>query len=119
MVIADLEAGVTDLCWADPKPDNAVVVVTTPDRASLEVARRALQVTADLDVGRVFVAANRVVAGESDGFSDVLQHPTAVEIPEDPVVTQAERRGRSPLDMPFDSAAVQAIGTLASQLVRR
>jgi CO dehydrogenase maturation factor len=121
VVLADLEAGVTDLCWTDPKPDDAVIVVVTPDRNSIEVARRALQVTIDLDVGRVLVVANRVAPGDDDAASlrDLLPWTTAVEIPEDPAVTEAERQGLSPLDLAPDAPAVQAVADLASQLLSR
>ena len=117
MVIADLEAGVTDLCWTEPKPDDAVVIVANADRASAEVARRALQVTKDLEVRRVLLVANRVAPDDVGALRELLPWPTAVEIPDDPDVNQAERRGLSPVDFNPESAAVRAVGALASLLL--
>jgi CO dehydrogenase maturation factor len=119
LVIADLEAGATDLCWADPKPTDTVLIVVTPDRNSVENAKRTIQVARDLEVGRVLVAANRIEhAGEAIRLGQLLDAVEMVQIPEDPAVTAAERRELSPLDLAPDSPAMLAVHDLALRLLR-
>ncbi|MDQ6838923.1 MAG: AAA family ATPase [Actinomycetota bacterium] len=119
LVIADLEAGVNDLCWARPKPTDTVLIVVTPDRNAIENAKRTIQVAHDLDVGRVLVAANRIEhAGESRRLGELLGAVEMVEIPEDPAVAAAERRELSPLDLTPGSPAMLAVHALALRLVR-
>lgn len=118
VVVADLEAGVNDLIWAYPQPDDVVVVVTEPYVKSLEVARRALQVTRDVGVRRVVVVANRVES--DDDVADVARAVRDVEVvavPDDPVVWQADREGVASLDAASDSPAVTAVAALASRLL--
>ncbi len=117
LVIADLEAGVTDLCWTDPKPTDTVVIVVTPDRSSIEIARRAIRVTRDLEVGRIIVAANRIRhPGEAAHLAELLEAPELVEIPEDPAIAAAEQRELSPLDLTPESPAMAAVHALALRL---
>jgi len=117
IVLADLEAGVTDLCWTDPKPADGVVVVATPDRSAVEVARRALQVTSDLGVTNVVVVVNRVDGSEAEWVRDLLPGAEVVEIPEDPMIAEAERRCMSPLDVADDCPAMLAVRSLGAQLL--
>ncbi len=118
VIVADLEAGVTDLCWTDPKPEDTVVIVATTDRSSLEVARRARQVTSDLGVGRVVIVANRVQGHEeADEIRQFMAGSDVVEVPEDPAVSEAERAGVSLLDRAGDCPASAAVRTLASRLL--
>ncbi len=119
IVLADLEAGVTDLCWTDPKPADGVVVVATPDRSAVEVARRALQVTSDLGVTNVVVVVNRVEGGnDAQWVRDLLPGADVVEIPEDPTIAEAERRCISPLEIADDCPAMLAVQSLSGQLLR-
>ncbi|HVM36602.1 MAG TPA: ArsA-related P-loop ATPase [Actinomycetota bacterium] len=116
IVIADLEAGNNDLIWAYPKAGDVVLVVTEPYRKSIEVARRALNVCRDLEVGRVLIVANRVAdATDGDLVRRSLPDVQVVEIPDDPVLQQADRAGKSPLDTEGDSGAIRAIRELASR----
>jgi len=118
VVLADLEAGVTDLCWTDPKPGDAVIVVATPDRSSLEVAARAIQVTRDLGVERVIVVANRVrERADAEMVRRALDGTVVVEVPEDPAVTDAERRGTTAVDLAPGCPAVSAVRVLAERLL--
>lgn len=113
IVIADLEAGVNDLIWVYPKPEDVVLIVTEPYRKSIEVARRALRIVGDLSVGRVVIVANRV---ESPGDTALVRSEFpgvhVVEVPEDPLLTEADRRGSSPMDVAPQSPGVQAVARL-------
>jgi len=118
IVLADLEAGVTDLCWTDPKPADGVVVVATPDRSAVEVARRALQVTSDLGVTNVVVVVNRVDGSDdAEWVRGLLPGAEVMEIPEDPTIAEAERRCMSPLEIADDCPAMLAVRSLGAQLL--
>jgi CO dehydrogenase maturation factor len=76
VVLTDLEAGVLDLLWVKPEPDTVVLVVTNPDRGSLDVAAHSVAVSHDLKADRVIVIANRsgratrpISGGYSPGLS--------------------------------------------------
>ncbi|MDQ6928599.1 MAG: AAA family ATPase [Actinomycetota bacterium] len=117
VVIADLEAGVIDLLWVWPKPEDTALVVTEPYIKSLEVARRALEVTRDFGVGQVFVVANRV-SGRADveRVRKYLPGYEILEVPDDPSITRAAQTGLSPIDQAGDSPAVEAVAEIAGRL---
>jgi len=118
MVVADLEAGVNDLMWAWPKPEDAALIVTEPYMKSVEVARRAMHVIKQLGVGQVIVVANRVAEpAEAEEVRAMLPDVEVIEIPEDPAVTQAARKGLSPVDTAPDCPAVEAVAALAARLM--
>ncbi|MBW3575052.1 MAG: AAA family ATPase [Actinobacteria bacterium] len=117
IVIADLEAGLNDLLWADPDPDDVVLVVAEPSAKSVEIARRATSLAADLGVKRVLGVANR-----SAGDDDVARMSEAigadvVVVPDDPAVEHADHLGRAPFDLDPTSPAMLAIAALATQLL--
>jgi len=119
LVIADLEAGVTDLCWTNPKPADTVLIVGTADRSSAEVAARSIQVARDLRVGRLLVVANRIEGvGRIGRLADLRALAEVVEIPEDPSIGSAEQLELSPLDLDAGSPAMQAVHALALRLLR-
>lgn len=117
-VVADLEAGVNDLIWAYPKPEDVVLVVTEPYVKSIEVARRALQVARDVGVQRILLVVNRVESPDDVAeVAHVIPDVDLVEVPEDPAVQQADRDGIAALDASPDSPAVTAVAALASRLL--
>jgi len=120
LVIADLEAGVTDLCWTNPKPADTVLIVSTSDRSSVEVASRAIQVARDLEVGRILVVGNRLERQGAIGrLAELAEVADLVEVPEDPSIGAAEQRELSPLDLDAGSPAMQAMQALALRLLER
>jgi CO dehydrogenase maturation factor len=118
VVVADLEAGVLDLLWVWPKPEDTALVVTEPYIKSLEVARRTLEATRDFGVGHVLVVANRIAdRADAERVRKFLSDYEVVEVPDDPAVARAAQRGASPLEEAGDGPAVAAIGGLARQLL--
>lgn len=116
--VADLEAGLNDLLWASPGPDDVVLVVTESSAKSLEVARRAGQLADELGVRRVIGVCNRS-AGESDmaRLAQALPGREIVAVPEDPAVERASNLGRAPFDLDPASPAMAAVAGLAERLV--
>lgn len=110
-VVADLEAGPTTPferyhCFAD-----LALVVVGPAWRSAMTARRLLPMVADVE--------SRVIASQ---FRQEPDHPGFApwaDIPFDPAVREAERRGLAPIDACPGSPAMVAIGALADRLVGR
>lgn len=116
IVIGDLEAGLGTVLRLEPGQADLMVVVVQPTAKSLDVAARALRVAA----GRtpVIVVANRV-RGEDDVAlvrAALGAEHELVEVPDDPVIAQADRDGTAPIDAPEDSAGVRAIVALAERI---
>jgi CO dehydrogenase maturation factor len=118
MVVADLEAGLNDLIWAGPGPDDVVVAVAEPSAKAVEIARRACRVAQEMGVTRLLGVANRctderdqVVLAEALGL-DVLA------VPEDPAVERADQLGIAPVDADPSSPAVLAVAQLADWFER-
>lgn len=119
IVVADLEAGLNDLIWAQPGPDDVVVVVAEPSAKSIEVATRATHIAREgLGVTRIIAVANR-----SQPDTDHAQRLAAaldvqtVAVPDDPAVTAADHRGVAVYDAARSSPAMVAVGLLADGLL--
>ena len=119
VVVADLEAGLNDLLWAKPGPDDLVLAVTEGSEKSVEIARRAVAVAEELGVTRVIGVANRSVSEEDAarlatqlGVTDVFR------IPEDAAVEAADNLGVAPMDADPTSPAMVAVSELADLVVK-
>ncbi len=117
VVITDLEAGVNDLLWARPRPEDILVIVVDPSQKSLEVGKRIRAIAQELGVRRVLVVANRVqreddLARARNAFADL----EITAVPEDPLVREADRRAASAFDAASTGPAVLAISQLNHRL---
>jgi CO dehydrogenase maturation factor len=120
IVVADLEAGINDLLWARPGPDDVVLIVAEPSAKSVEIARRAREVAAELGVGRIIGVANRCTSDDDvTRLSEVLGGAEVHRVPEDPAIERADQLGQAPYDLDATSPAVVAVGTLAEHLAPR
>ncbi len=118
IVLADLEAGLNDLIWARPGPDDVVLAVTEGSAKSVEIARRACRLAEEMGVTRILGVANRTV---SDGDVERISAELAVEVftvPEDPAVEHADHLGVAAIDADPESPAMVAVGRLAELLVK-
>lgn len=111
-VIGDLEAGMTTPYEGHGGFADRVLLVVGPSWRSALTARRILALYHPH-------VATTVVANQCIGDSHPDRHdlPMALQVPHDPAVADAERRGRAPLDDCPDSPAVAAIGALATTLI--
>lgn len=116
IAIADLEAGLSDLIWVRPGPEDTVVVVSDGSAKALEVARRAREIASLLGVVRVVAVANEAEVADSARLGEALGVP-AVAVPCDPAVAAADHRGVSPMDADPRSPAMTALAELAEWLV--
>lgn len=118
MVVADLEAGLNDLIWAQPQADDVVVIVAEPSEKSIDVATRALHLAREMGVERIVAVANRCIAGteHADRLGAALGVPT-IAVPDDPAVTDADGRGMAVSDAHPACPAVTALAGLADTLL--
>lgn len=120
IVLADLEAGMNDLLWADPGADDVVLVVAEPSAKSVEIARLATELAGQLGVGRLIGVANRST-GEADlaRMTEAMGGAEVIAIPEDPAVEKADHLGQAVYDLDPASPAMAACAALAQRLVPR
>lgn len=118
VVVADLEAGLNDLIWAQPQADDVVVIVAEPSEKSVDVATRAAHLAREMGVERIIALANRcaVDTDHADRLGAALAVPT-LSVPDDPAVTDADGRGVAVYDAHPGSPAVTALAGLAEMLL--
>lgn len=115
VVICDLEAGVGTLLRLQPGQTDVVVVVANPMAKSIDVARRAIEIADGL--AEVVLVANRVRGPEDvRAIAGALGREPHFVVPEDGVITEADREGEAPIDADPRSPAVSAIEALAERL---
>lgn len=118
VVLADLEAGLNDLVWARPGPDDVVLAITEGSAKSVEIARRACRMAEEMGVTRIIGVANRSIT-ESDVAR--ISAELGVEmftVPEDPAIEEADQQGVAAIDAHPTSPAMVAVGELATRLMR-
>jgi CO dehydrogenase maturation factor len=117
IVLADLEAGLNDLIWAHPGADDVVLAVSEGSAKSVEIARRACRLAAEMGVTRIILVANRTVAdADLVGLFDDLDVAVFV-VPEDPAIEKSDHLGVAALDTDPDSPAMMAVAALSELLV--
>lgn len=110
-----MEAGLGTLTRMSEGSLDRILLVTNPSVKSIEVARRARQIADERNIGAaLLVVANRL-RDDTDlaQIVDALDGVDHIAIPEDPAVSAADMRARSPVDEAPDSPAVTAIASLA------
>ena len=118
VVVADLEAGLNDLIWARPGPQDVVLAVSEGSEKSVEIARRAVAVARELGVTRVIGVANRSVSeADAERLAQQLDVAETFRVPEDPAVEHADGLGVAPMDADPASPAMAAVGRLADLVV--
>lgn len=118
MIVADLEAGIGTLTRLPEESVDATLVIVEPTPRSIDVGLRAVLVAAERRQGRVTVVANKVATDEDEArVRDAFADHEVLTVPADAAVTDADRRGVSPVDVDPAGPAVEAIGAVATRLV--
>lgn len=117
VVVADLEAGVGTLSRLPENGVDALLVIVEPTAKSIQVAKVVMELAAERHPEtEVVLVANRVRnADDVTSIIAALSEPGVV-VPDDPVVTLADRDGTAPIDADAGSPAVMAIARLAEML---
>jgi len=116
IVLADLEAGLNDLVWARPGPDDVVLAVTEGSAKSVEIARRACRLAEEMGVTRILGVANRTVSDDDVARISAELGVEVFTVPEDPAVEHADHLGVATIDADPTSPAMVAVGQLAKVL---
>ena len=116
IVVADLEAGLNDLMWAKPGPEDTVLVIAEPSAKSVEVARRACRLAESMGVQNILGVANRAT-GEDDvaRLSETLG-VEVVAVADDPAVEVADHLGVACFDTDHDSPAMKDVAAIVERL---
>ncbi|GAC1317412.1 MAG: hypothetical protein NVSMB2_11090 [Chloroflexota bacterium] len=117
LVVADMEAGAGTLTRMPRGSLDVLLLVVEASAKSIDVARRALAIITERQIGVSLVVANRI----RDADDLALVHHSfpmleIVAVPEDPIVSRSDREARSPVDVDPRSLAVQAVDALAGRL---
>ena len=110
-----MEAGAGTLLRMRPGVADVVLIVADPSAKSIEVAQRLAQIAATR--ARVIVVANQI-RGPEDAhvLREAFGDHELVEIPYEPSIVHAERRGLAPIDIDRDCSGVAALRSLAERL---
>jgi CO dehydrogenase maturation factor len=116
MIVGDLEAGIGTVMRLQEGQADVVLVVAQPTAKSLDIARRALEMTDDSGA-RVIVVANRVRDDEDLAvIREALGDCDMVVVPDEPAIALADREGRAAIDVDADSPGVRVLIELADRL---
>ncbi|HUP69596.1 MAG TPA: AAA family ATPase [Acidimicrobiales bacterium] len=116
VVIADLEAGLSDLVWANPGADDVVLVVTEPSAKSVQVALHSCRMAESLGVRRILGVASQWPGGDDASHLRDVLGVEVMRVGEDEAVKRADRAGLALIDEEPDSRAVSEIRALAEWL---
>ncbi|MGH9154346.1 MAG: AAA family ATPase [Acidimicrobiales bacterium] len=113
IVLADLEAGLNDLLWARPGPDDVVLAIAEPSAKAVEVARRAVSIAQGMGVQRIVGVANRSASERDVAALAAALGVEVLPVAEDPAVEKADEHGVAPFDLDETSPAMVDIARLA------
>jgi CO dehydrogenase maturation factor len=121
-IIVDMEAGLEHLSRGTGRHVSRFLAVVEPYYRSMETARRVAALASELGIGRVDAVVKKVRDAvdreEVVRFCETHHLRVVGEIPYDPALVEAERRGQPPADVDAASPALTAIRQLADDLVR-
>ncbi len=110
-----MEAGVGTLLRLQPGQADVVLLIAEPTAKSIEVARRAAEISEGR--ARVIIVANKVRDdADVERIRAALGGHQLVVVPEDEAIARADRDGLAPIDVDPQAAGVQAVVELAGQL---
>jgi|SRR5579859_4800531 len=118
--VTDLEAGLENFTRGTPRHADTLLIVLEPYYKSLETGRRIVELSRELGVPRILGVANKVRSKEDETairqFAESHQLELAAVVPHDEAVLEADRQGRSPMDLFPAAPVVRAIQGLAATL---
>lgn len=116
-----MEAGLEHLSRGTGRHVSRFIAVLEPYYRSMETVRRIKDLAAELGIGEVQVVTNKIRTDEDraviQGYCATHGLPVIGEVPYDPVLLDAERAARPPVEFAPDAPAVAAVRALAARLV--
>lgn len=118
--LLDMEASIEHLGRATPQGVDVLFVVVEPYYRALETASRIAPLARDLGIPRLITIANKVRDAEDSRvireFCKVHDLELGLELPFDEAVRDADRQGRSLMDVAPTSSTVAGVRRLAGIL---
>jgi CO dehydrogenase maturation factor len=118
--LLDMEASIEHLGRATPQGVDALLVVVEPYYRALETASRIAPLARQLGIPRLLTIANKVRDAEDSrvirDFCKSHDLDLVVEVPFDEAVRDADRQGRSLIDVAPNATTVQQVRELARAL---
>lgn len=116
IIVADLEAGLNDLLWAKPGPEDMLICVAEPSVKSIDIAARACRIGLALGVTRRLGIANRCAQPDDEARVAAALGVPVFAVPEDAHLARADLLGVAPLDLEPRSPAMAALDRVAAHL---
>ena len=118
--LLDMEASIEHLGRATPQGVDTLLVVVEPYYRALETASRIAPLARQLGIPRLLTIANKVRDHEDSrvirDFCKEHDLDLVIEIPFDEAVRDADRQGRSLIDVAPNAPTVAAVRLLAGML---
>lgn len=118
--LLDMEASIEHLGRATPQGVDALLIVVEPYYRALETASRIAPLARQLGIPRLLTVANKVRDAEDSRvireFCRAHDLDLAIEVPFDEAVRDADRQGRSLIDVSPEATTVQKVRELAGLL---
>ena len=115
-----MEAGLGTLTRMTAGHVDYVLVMAEPTPKALDVARRAVALVREREVGQVLVVANRVRGqGDLHMVQQALPDEEVLVVPEDRAIEDADREAMAPLDAAPNTPGLEALAAVARRLVQQ
>ncbi|MDD9817071.1 MAG: AAA family ATPase [Gammaproteobacteria bacterium] len=118
--ITDMEAGLEHLKRGTARNVDTMLVVAEPYYRSLEAAARTHLLARELRIPYIFIVANKVKEDDDlaaiKEFCSLHDMPILATVPYDPLFTEAERNGKSPIDYAPNCPGMNTIREIAEEL---
>lgn len=122
-VVVDAEASPEHLSRATVEAVDMQLVVAEPYFKSLETARRYSTLGRELGIPNVVIVANKVKNEQDEqairDFCDTRDMELFAVVPFDPMLADAERAGKAPLDFDPEAPSIKAVKQIWEQVTER
>ncbi len=121
IVVMDMEAGLEHISRRTDKDVDTMLIVTDPSKMGFETARRIKKLAREvhIEVKNIYLIGNRFSRTLEEKFIEISRSigikPAGI-IPEDPYVYEYNLNGKSLLDLPEDSPALNAMRKIVSEI---
>src|SRR5215469_8083173 len=120
LTVVDLEAGLENFSRGTPRHADTLLIVLEPYYKSLETGRRVAELAREFGTKRILGAANKVRsqadANAIQEFATAHDIKVVGSIPHDDAILDADRAGRSPIEVNPPPPAVRAVQEMTEGL---
>ncbi|MCS7110815.1 MAG: AAA family ATPase [Ignisphaera sp.] len=119
VVVLDMVAGLEPMSRGTARGVDHMLCIIEPNLKAIDVAIQIMKLAGDIEVGRFFIAVNKVRSNEDVEYVKriVGGDKIAAVIPYDESVIEADKRGLSVLDYHPEAPIVTAVGNLVKVFI--